>query len=1059
MTTTILLVDDHPVFRKGLRILFEDEQDIQVVGEAGDGQEAIDQVKKLSPDVVVMDINMPNFNGIDATQQIVSESPDTKIIALSIHSGKRFIEDMLRAGSAGYILKECAPEELLNGVRAVMRGEVYLSPSVTGIVVSEFVTTRPIAEATEAHDGWMADEMIPIIHTKFHRPSIPEDHVGRTSLLEQLEKGRLKHFTLVSAPAGYGKSMLLSSWLENCDAPNVWFSVDEGDNNLRQFLIYFLTAIRTMFPDAVEKTLALANSANLPPLKVLVASLLNEMNLIDQDYILAIDDIHFIQEKQVYDLLTELLRYPPKSMHLVLSGRRDPFLPISSFRIRGLLNEIRMQDLCFTTTETKAYLEQVLGEQIEDAIAAKWTEKTEGWIAGLKMAAISMRQRGDAGSMLSDMPGGLQYVTEYLFKEVFERQSPEIRHYLLSTAVLDRFCAPLCDVLCGPIAESMQSDISSWDFINLLKNQNLFIINLDAENRWFRYHHLFKQLLQNQLKRHHTPKEIFELHSRASHWFDEKGFIDEAIQHLILAGDQLGAAQIVEQHRQDILNKDKWYVLEKWLSMFSDMVIQHRPELLMAQVWVFYHHFDIQRIPSVIDAAEALLKGTPSDRHLRGEINFFRGYISYFQNQGSRSLKHLKEALKMIPDESYEIRSQTEILYGLASQMQGQEESAIKRLNDLLHPKQPTPNIKETRLLATLVYIYIISGDLDKAFGANQQLFEYAIKNRYYYAKAWGVYLQGIIHFYRNELDKAMDHFDRAIDQKYIFHTRAVIDSKAGLIFSYQAKGQSDRAGETLQSLFDYVGVLDDPAYSIVAHSCKVRLSIMKGELKSAMNWLQKSSPLVENMIWWLEIPAVTHCRALLAEGSDESLEKAETQLGELLQLSQDNHNICHTIQMMPLLAIVYQKQGRVDKALTILERAVDLANPGGWIRPFVELDSPMADLLNRLIKKNVAVDFVGKLLIAFEDKEPEAVPDATESKPAVKPSVRPQPLVDPLTNRELDILELLSQRLQNKEIAEKLFISTETVKTHLNNIYQKLNVSNRRDAVEKAKSLGILYS
>jgi LuxR family maltose regulon positive regulatory protein len=225
------------------------------------------------------------------------------------------------------------------------------------------------------------------------------------------------------------------------------------------------------------------------------------------------------------------------------------------------------------------------------------------------------------------------------------------------------------------------------------------------------------------------------------------------------------------------------------------------------------------------------------------------------------------------------------------------------------------------------------------------------------------------------------------------------------------------------------------------------------------MNWLQKSSPPVENMIWWLEIPAVTHCRALLAEGSDESLEKAETQLGELLQLSQDNHNICHTIQMMPLLAIVYQKQGRVDKALTILERAVDLANPGGWIRPFVELDSPMADLLNRLIKKNVAVDFVGKLLIAFEDKEPEAVPDATESKPAVKPSVRPQPLVDPLTNRELDILELLSQRLQNKEIAEKLFISTETVKTHLNNIYQKLNVSNRRDAVEKAKSLGILYS
>jgi LuxR family maltose regulon positive regulatory protein len=253
------------------------------------------------------------------------------------------------------MLKECAPEELVNGVRVVIRNEIYLSPSVTGIVVSEFVTTQQIAEATGDHDGWTAHETTPIIHTKLHRPPIPEIHVRRSRLIKQLEKGRRSQFTLVSAPAGYGKSMLLSSWLENCDAPNVWFSVDESDNNLRQFLIYFLTAIRTMFPDAVEKTLALANSANLPPLKVLVASLLNEINLIDQDYILAVDDIHLIQEKQAHDLLTELLRYAPQCMHLVLSGRRDPFLPISSFRARGLPTEIRMQDLCFTMAETTTY--------------------------------------------------------------------------------------------------------------------------------------------------------------------------------------------------------------------------------------------------------------------------------------------------------------------------------------------------------------------------------------------------------------------------------------------------------------------------------------------------------------------------------------------------------------------------------------------------------------------------------------------------------------------------------------------------------------------------------
>ena len=1059
MPTTILLVDDHPVFRKGLRILFEDEQDIQVVGEAGDGQEAIHRVRELSPDVVVMDINMPNFNGIDATRQIVSESPETKIIALSIHSGKRFIEDMLRAGAVGYMLKECAPEELVNGVRVVMRDEIYLSPSVTGIVVSEFVTTQPTAKAAGEQDGWKPDETTPtpIILTKFHRPPILKDHVHRSRLIKQLENGRRSQFTLVSAPTGYGKSMLLSSWLENCDAPNVWFSVDESDNNLRQFLIYFLTAIRTMFPDAVKKTLALANSANLPPLKVLVASLLNEMNLIDQDYILAVDDIHLIQEKQVHDLLTELLRYAPQCMHLVLSGRRDPFLPISSFRARGLLTEIRMQDLCFTMAETTTYLQQMLGEQIEDAIAAKWTEKTEGWIAGLHLAALSMRHRGDSDSILSELPGGLQYVTEYLFNEVFSHQTPSVRHYLLNTSILNRFCASLCEVLCGPDVDSGPADISSWDFVNLLINQNLFIINLDKENHWFRYHHLFQKLLQKQLEHHRSSEEIAALHSRAGRWFAENGFIDEAIGHLIAAGDMLGAAQVVGQHRQDILNKDRWYVLENWLSMFPDSVIQQQPELLMARVWVLYHHFNIPKIPLVIDAVEALLKDAPNKQHLRGEIDFFRGYISYFQNQGSQSLKHLQEALKTVPDECHEIRSQTEILYGLASQMQGREENAINRLNDLLHHKQPPLNIRETRLLVTVVYIHIISGDLDKAFVANQQLLDFSTKNNYTYAKVWSVYLKGLIHFYRNDLDKAMDHFDRAIEQKYIFHTRAVADSMAGLIFSYQAKRQSDRAGETMHSLFEYVDDLDDLSYSIIAHSCKLRLSIMRGESKTAIDWLRMGLPPVENMIWWLEIPAVTHCRALLAEGSDESLEKAETKLGELLQLNQDNHNICHMIQMMPLLAMVYQKQGRVDKALTILERAVDLANPGGWIRPFVELGSPMGDLLKRLIKNNVAVEFVGKLLAALEGDESEAVPDMSESKPAVEPSVRPQPLVEPLTNRELDILDLLAQRLQNKEIADKLFISTETVKSHLNNIYQKLNVSNRRDAVEKAKTLGIL--
>ncbi|MFH1300377.1 MAG: LuxR C-terminal-related transcriptional regulator [Planctomycetota bacterium] len=357
-----------------------------------------------------------------------------------------------------------------------------------------------------------------------------------------------------------------------------------------------------------------------------------------------------------------------------------------------------------------------------------------------------------------------------------------------------------------------------------------------------------------------------------------------------------------------------------------------------------------------------------------------------------------------------------------------------------------------------------MSGDLDKALAANQQLFDFATKKNYTYAEAWSRYLRGLIHFYGNDLEKAIDCFGQAIEQKHVLHTRAVADSMAGLVFSFQAARQSDRAGESMQRFFEYADGLDDPANSTIAHSCNTRLLIMRGETQTAIDWLRRPPPPIENMVWWLEIPAVTHCRALLADGSEESFEKAETTLGELLQLNQDNHNTCQTIQMMPLLAMVYQKQGRLDEALTVLKQAVDLATPGRWIRPFVELGFPMADLLKRMIKKNIADDFIDKLLNAIDSVESEAVPDISDPDtplphPPVSPSPipAPQPLVEPLTNREMEVLELLKRRLQTKEIAEQLFISTETVKSHLKNIYQKLDAGNRRKAVEKAKKLGII--
>jgi len=1068
MPTTILLVDDHPVFRKGLRILFEDEQDIKVIGEAGDGQEAIDRVRDLSPDVVVMDINMPNFNGIEATRQIVSDFPDTKIIALSIHSGKRFIEDMLSAGAVGYILKECAPEELVNGVRSVMRDEIYLSPSVTGIVVSEFVTTQPTAKATGDHDWGAADEKTPIIRTKLHRPLIPEEHVHRPRLLEQLEEGRQRKLTLISAPAGYGKSILLSCWLENSDCPNAWFSVDETDNNLRQFLIYFLTAIRTMFPDAVEKTLALANSVNLPPLKVLAANLLNELNLIDQDYILAVDDIHLIQKKQVYDLLTELLRHPLQHMHLVLSGRRDPFLPIPSLRSRGLVTEIRLQDLCFNTAETKAYLEQVLGDQIEDAIAAKWTEKTEGWITALHLAALLMHHRGDASGMLSEMPSGLQYVTEYLFSEIFERQSPEIRHYLLSTSILNRFCAPLCDVVCRPDVDSRQADISSRDFINLLKKENLFIINLDAENRWFRYHHLFQQLLQNQLNRYHDSKEIAALHSRASEWFESQGLIDEAIRHALAAGNSIGAAEIIERHRHAELDQDRWYVVERWLAMLPDEIKQQRPGLLLTHLFILADQYRLLDMPPIIERVESLLADETTDEELVGELNYHQGTVLVWVHcDGERARKRLEAARKRLPEKRGMMNGRLECYLGMACQMMGEGELAIESLEEKIREIDSQEDAFSANLIRGVAFIHLLSGHLDRAVRATQRLTAVAAKSDLEGLEAMSHYMLANARLRSYDLKGALQGFLFATEKRNIVNRRIAVDAMAGLVLTYQAMQHKDETVNALKQLLEFFQETDDPQGVVLAESCQARLSLLLGDLKPAIRWARSfdAEPHVAGTLFWLEIPLITQARVLIAAGTDEDLGKALELLGVLRQQVETPNFTCQTIEIMVLQSMALEKLGNANEALTVLEEVVALAEPRGWVHPFVELGSPMADLLKRLMSKNIDVDYIEKLLAAFSDDKPEPVSDASDHEGpsphhppslSVTSSSRSKPLVEPLTNRELDILDLLAQRLQNKEIADKLFISTETVKSHLNNIYQKLNVSNRRDAVEKAKTLGI---
>ena len=526
MAITILLVDDHPLFRKGLRLLLEEQENFQIVGEAGDGREAIDRVRTHAPDVVIMDISMPDFDGIDATRKIVAEVPSAKVVALSMHAGKRYVEDMLQAGAAGYILKKSAPEVLVNGIKAVIRGEVYLSPAITGIVVSQYKELLAKSLSTV-----QMKDASPILRTKLQRPALSPDLVPRSDLVARLEELRHRPLTLVSSAAGYGKSTMASLWLEAWDGPYAWLSLDEEEDDLRRFINYLLAAIRNAFPGACDTTRSLLQGPELPPVSDLSRHLVNDLDEIGDPFILVLDDFHKIREKKVYDLMDALLTHPPRNLHLMLLTRRDPPLLASTLRARGQVNEIGSADLYFTEEETTVFLKNTLGLLVDGKTAATIQERLEGWPAGIRLMSQSLKYSADLDRLLAGLEGGFAAIVDYLVTEVLSHQPPEMARLMTATAIMDHFSAPLCDALYELDAAPGTGEMNGDEFIARLQKDNLFLIALDTENRWFRYHHLFQQLLQDQFNRHWSPEEIAALHSRVNGWFAENEIVDDTIKH------------------------------------------------------------------------------------------------------------------------------------------------------------------------------------------------------------------------------------------------------------------------------------------------------------------------------------------------------------------------------------------------------------------------------------------------------------------------------------------------------------------------------------------------
>jgi LuxR family maltose regulon positive regulatory protein len=958
-------------------------------------------------------------------------------------------------GAAGYVLKESVLEELVEAIHTVVRGETFLSAQIPGGVTSRYQAPAPEATrgTTEREAEGSAAE--PILRTKLYRPALPGDLVPRTRVMEQLEAGWVRPLTLISAPAGYGKSLLVSSWLKRCEHASAWFSLDQSDSELRPFMRYFVAAVQGAFATACTKTLELVNAPRLPSLSTLAASLGRELDAIDRPIILVLDDYHRIDANSpVNDLLDKLLAHPTLTLHLVIITRRDPPLQLLTLRARGQMSEIQLQDLRFEQSESKALLENSLGFRASDRALANLQHETEGWVVGLRLVSLALRQIENRDSFLEGLHGGIQQTQAYLLQQVIAQQSPPMQAWLLRTAILDRFCSPLCGAIgAAEPTTGGAPGIDSDQFIEGLLSGNLFTIPLDARGEWFRYHHLFQHLLQRELKNQMSPDEIAGLHSRASHWFESQGLIEEAIQHALKAGNVVTAAEIFERHQQAELDLDRWYVVEGWLAMLPAEIIQQRPRLLLTQMWGLYNQYRLLEIPPLLARAESLLTDEAADESLLGEAHFYRGLLlTSFQGDPEGALIQFEQARKR-PSRSQRmtIGGTLEILVAMARQMAGEGALAIHSLDQKIHAMGSRKGLFLAKLIMGQVIIHLLSADLAGAAGAAQRCTTVCHKTGIVNLEAWSHYLRANADLQSYHLDDALQGFQYAVKKQDILHRKAAIETWVGLVLTYQAMQRSDDAVDAMEQLMAFALDTDEPQHIAVAQSCRARLSLLQGDSKSAIDWARSYDVKAHapSMLMWMEIPLVTQIRITVATGSHEKLQQTSKLLTALSQSARAIRNSYQSIDLLLLQSLALEKLGRTEGALEPLQQAVELAEPGRWIRPFVELGRPMAELLEQLADQKGSTEYLGSILDHIQTAEqPLASITAGGSGTITDSQAR---VTESLTNRELDTLELLAQRLRNKEIAARLFVSPETVKTHLKHLYQKLGVNNRREAATMA--------
>lgn len=888
-----------------------------------------------------------------------------------------------------------------------------------------------------------------LLSTKLRIPPVRTKAIPRAALIRHLEDSVARKLTCISAPAGFGKTHLVAQWLEQHPHPAAWLTLSTADNDPTRFFTYMVAAVQQLNPHIGMTVANLARDAELLDCEALAMELINDIASTLDEGVLVLDDYHLISSPQLHHVVDFMVEYQPPQLHLVLLSRVDPPLRLGRLRVQHQLTELRSDDLRFTRDEIEAFCSNTLPARLNSEHISMLEMRTEGWPAGVQLACLALLETDDVATFFEGFNGRHRYVVDYLAEEVLSRQPEEVQDFLCRTAVLDYLTDSLCNAVTG--SEHGQ------EMLDRLAHAGLFLVPLDDHQRWFRYHSLFADFLRSRAE----PELREAAHRRAARWYERHGHTSEALQHALAVGDTGTATELIEQNAIALLNCGELSTLIDCIDALPDQTPCSHPWLHVARAWALALTGHFNDAHAHLAASERALEvaSQQTTANLAGHISAIRAYTALNLGDFGQAIACAQNALASLPHDSFRIRSFVSWVLGGAHRWTGDMQHAREALQSALSLAYSSDNYHIMVASASeLGDVHATGGKLTAAADAYCKLLR-SIENyggvgaKRILFTGYARTRLGAIHLERNQLDEARQHIQAGVQLcKQRGQVDTLIYAQLHMAQLLLAEGNVDGAEEALDNI-EKSATDASLWFTSLITACRSDLYLRRGKLDAAARlWTTGSSVSLfdEAELHFEYIPVyLSHVRALLAQGL---VDVATEALQRILSLSEGRETDAYTVKTLIMLAAAEQQAGHLEEALRSVERALELAWPEHFVRAFVEEGPTMLQLLTA-VQANASSFLSGYIAELIQTLTAEIA----QSPRADLVSQCAQTVIDPLTERELEVIKLIAAGLSNQEVAEQLSITVGTTKWHTVNIYTKLDVRNRVQAVSKAESLNLL--